>query len=185
MCFDFPTFAKPQNVIGNLNPQSVKDHYKTLNVTFGASDTEIKKRFRKLATIHHPDKNCGSKKSEETFKVILNAYETLSDSQKREIYDIKYKQHFQYLKSETSSQNNTNDKNEEPKQSSPSKKESQHTEKKKTKANYSFWIMVLLALIYLYNSNKTTTTGNEKADQKLEEQKPEDRPQSGELDFNK
>lgn len=163
----------------------MKDHYKTLNLTFGASDTDIKKRFRKLATMHHPDKNGGSNKSEETFKVILNAYETLSDSQKRVIYDVKYKQYFQHLKSETTSQNNTNAKKEEPKQPSSSIKESQHTEKIKPKANYSFWIMFLLALIYLYNSNKTTTTGNKKADQKLEEQKPENRPQSGELDFNK
>ena len=160
------------------------DHYKTLNVTFGASETEIKKRFRKLATIHHPDKNGGSKKSEETFKVILNAYETLSNKERRAIYDIKYKQHFQQPKAETTNRNNT--KHEEPKQPPPRSREYQKTEKTKPKVNYSFWVVVvLLALLYLYNANKTTTTGNSKADQQLEEQKPENRPQSGELDFNK
>ncbi len=157
-----------------------------MNLPFGASETEIKKRFRKLATIHHPDKNGGSKMSEETFKAILNAYETLSDKEKRAIYDIKYKQHFQKPKSETTNQNNTYTKQEEPKQPSPRNREYQKTEKTKPKVNYSFLVVVVvLALLYLYNSNKTTTTGNPKADQQLEEQKPENRPQSGELDFNK
>lgn len=160
------------------------DHYKILNVTFGASETEIKKRFRKLATIHHPDKNGGSKKSEETFKVILNSYETLSNKERRAIYDLKYKQHFQQPKSEPTNQNNT--KQEEQKQPPPRNKEYQQTGKTKPKVNYSFWVVVvLLVLLYLYNANKTTTTGNPKADQQLEEQKPENRPQSGELDFNK
>ncbi len=153
---------------------------------FGASETEIIKRFRKLATIHHPDKNGGSKKSEETFKVILDAYETLSDKERRASYDIKYKQHFQKKKSETTNQNSTYNKQEEPRQPPPRNREYQKTEKTKPKVNYGFWVVVvLLALLYLYNANKTTTTGNPKADQQLEEQKSENRPQSGELDFNK
>ncbi len=153
---------------------------------FRASETEIKKRFRKLATIHHPDKNGGSKKSEETFKVILNAYETLSDKEKRRIYDLKYTQQFQQPKSETTNQNNTNAKKEEPKKPPPRNQEYQKTGKKKPKVNYSFFIvLVLLAILYLYNAKKTTTTGNPKADQQLEDQQPESRPQSGEINFNK
>jgi DnaJ-class molecular chaperone len=164
----------------------LKDHYKTLNVTFGASETEIKKQFRKLAIIHHPDKNSGSKKSEETFKIILNAYEILSNKERREIYDIKLKQRFQKPKSETTKQNNTYNTQEEPKQPPPRNREYQKTEKTKSKVEYGFWILfVLIALLYLYNANKTTTTGNSKADQELEEKKQENRPQSGELDFNK
>jgi curved DNA-binding protein CbpA len=155
-------------------------------VPFGASETEIKKRFRILAIIHHPDKNNGSKKSEETFKIILNAYETLSDKEKRAVYDIKYRQHFQKPKSETTNQYNLNTKQEEAKQPPPRNRQYQRAENKKSKVNYSFWIIVvLLALFYLYNANKTTTTGNPRADKQLEEQKPENRPQSGELDFNK
>ena len=50
-----------------------------MSLTFGASDTEIKKQYRKLASIYHPDKNGGSKKSEEAFKVIVNTYQTLSN----------------------------------------------------------------------------------------------------------
>ena len=151
---------------------------------FGASEAEIKKRFRKLATIHHPDKNGGSKLSEETFKAILSAYETLSDKKKRCIYDVKYKQNFQKYKSETTNQNNSNSKQDEPKQPSPRKKEYQ--KKTNPKVIYIFWfIVILLALLYLFNTNKITTTGNTKADQQLEELKPENRPHSGELDFNK
>ena len=157
-----------------------------MNVPFGASGTEIKKRFRKLATIHHPDKNNGSKKSEETFKVILNAYETLSDKEKRIIYDIKYKHHFQKPKSGTTNENNTNTNKEEPKQPTPRNREYQKTENAKSKVNYSFWVvLVLLALFYLYNVNKKTTTGNPKADHQLEELNNENRPQSGEINFKK
>ena len=164
------------------------DYYKILNVTFGASETEIKKRFRKLATIHHPDKNGGSIKSEETFKALLNAYETLSNKDSRAIYDLEYKRHFWQPKSETKNQNSTstNTKHEQPKQSSQRNREYQKTEKANPKVNYSFWVIALiLVLLYLYNANKTTTTGNPKADQQLEVQQPENRPQSGELDFNK
>lgn len=166
---------------------TLTDYYKILNVTFGASETEIKKRFRKLATIHHPDKNGGSIKSEEAFKVLLNAYETLSNKESRAIYDLKYKRHFREPKSETKNQNSTNSntKHEQPKQP-PRNREYQKTEKTNPKVNYSFWIIVvILVLFYLYNANKTTTTGNPKADQQLEVQQPENRPQSGELDFNK
>jgi curved DNA-binding protein CbpA len=162
------------------------DHYKTLNVPFGASEAEIKKRFRKLATIYHPDKNGGSKNSEETFKVILNAYETLSEKEKRAIYDVKYTQYFQNFKSEKANQNNTYTKYKEPKQTTPRKREYPKTEKIKPKVNYVFGlVLVLLVMLYLYNANKKTTTGNPKADQQLEEQKPDNRPQSGELNFNK
>lgn len=162
------------------------DYYNILNVTFGASETEIKKRFRKLAIIHHPDKNGGSKKSEETFKVILNAYEILSNKENRAIYDLKYKQHFQQTKSEKTNQNSANTKQEQPKQTPPRNKEYQQTRTTKTKVNYSLWItIVLVVLFYLYNACKTVTKVNTKAEQKIEEQKPENRPQSGELDFNK
>ena len=67
------------------------DYYRILNININATEKEIKKSFRVLASIHHPDKNRGSKKSEETFKIILNAYETLIDSEKRALYDLEYR----------------------------------------------------------------------------------------------
>src|SRR2546425_13103379 len=64
-----------------------KDYYKILNVARGASADEIKKAFRKLARKYHPDVNPGDKKSEEKFKEINEAYEVLSDPDKRRKYD--------------------------------------------------------------------------------------------------
>ena len=64
-----------------------KDYYKVLGVTRGASAEEIKKAFRKLARKYHPDVNPGDKKAEEKFKEINEAYEVLSDADKRKKYD--------------------------------------------------------------------------------------------------
>ncbi len=63
------------------------DHYKTLGVGKGASDEEIKKSYRKLARQYHPDRNPGDKKAEERFKEISQAYDVLSDAEKRKQYD--------------------------------------------------------------------------------------------------
>ncbi len=64
-----------------------KDYYKILGVDRKASEDEIKKAYRKLALKHHPDRNPGDKKAEEKFKEINEAYQVLSDSQKRARYD--------------------------------------------------------------------------------------------------
>jgi molecular chaperone DnaJ len=64
-----------------------KDYYATLNVSRSATADEIKKAYRKLAMKFHPDKNPGDKKAEESFKEITEAYEILSDTKKREMYD--------------------------------------------------------------------------------------------------
>ena len=64
-----------------------KDYYKVLNIARSATSEEIKKAYRKLALKYHPDKNKGSKEAEEKFKEVAEAYEALSDPQKREIYD--------------------------------------------------------------------------------------------------
>jgi hypothetical protein len=155
-------------------------------LTFEASEIDIKMRFRKLASKHHPDKNGGSKKSEETFKVILDAYETLSNREKRAIYDLKYQQFFQYTRSETTNQNNTNTKEQTSRHQSSRKKEYPQKEKIKPKVKYGFWvILVILVMIYLYNKNTTNAKVNSMADKQLEEEPSESRPETGELDFNK
>jgi molecular chaperone DnaJ len=61
--------------------------YDTLGVKKGASGDEIKKAYRKLAAKYHPDKNPGDASAEEKFKEVQNAYDVLSDSEKRKQYD--------------------------------------------------------------------------------------------------
>lgn len=64
-----------------------KDYYKTLGVERKASEAEIRKAYRKLAMQYHPDRNPGDKQAEERFKEINEAYQVLSDPQKRTHYD--------------------------------------------------------------------------------------------------
>ena len=66
---------------------SKRDYYEVLGVSKSATADEIKKAYRKKAIEFHPDKNPGDKAAEEKFKEAAEAYEVLSDSQKRQRYD--------------------------------------------------------------------------------------------------
>lgn len=66
---------------------SKRDYYETLGVAKTAADPELKAAFRKLAMKHHPDKNPGDKAAEVQFKELNEAYQVLSDPQKRAAYD--------------------------------------------------------------------------------------------------
>src|ERR671930_2032645 len=64
-----------------------KDFYAVLGVSASASQDEIKKQYRKLASKHHPDKNPNDTKAAERFKDISEAYQVLGDAEKRKQYD--------------------------------------------------------------------------------------------------
>ena len=85
---DEPGIAKEiRNAELELKKSKRKDYYKILGVEKDALDPEIKKAYRKLAVIHHPDKNMNDPEAENRFKDIQEAHETLTDPQKRERYD--------------------------------------------------------------------------------------------------
>ncbi|KAI3676579.1 hypothetical protein L1987_86190 [Smallanthus sonchifolius] len=70
-----------------LIANAAKSYYDILQVQKGASDDQIKRSYRKLALKYHPDKNQGNEDANKKFAEINNAYEVLSDSEKRKIYD--------------------------------------------------------------------------------------------------
>ncbi len=67
--------------------QGTSDYYSLLNVSRDADAATIKKAYRQLALKYHPDRNQGDKDAEEMFKKVSEAYEVLSDADKRRIYD--------------------------------------------------------------------------------------------------
>ena len=64
-----------------------QDYYQTLGVGREAGEEEIRKAYRKLARKHHPDLNPGDKAAEDRFKKVQEAYDILSDSKKKQMYD--------------------------------------------------------------------------------------------------
>ena len=66
---------------------SKRDYYEVLGVSKNASEAELKKAYRRAAQKHHPDRNPGDQQAEANFKECKEAWEVLSDSQKRAAYD--------------------------------------------------------------------------------------------------
>jgi DnaJ family protein C protein 7 len=83
-----PGIAKEiRNAELELKKSKRKDYYKILGVDKDAGESEIKKAYRKLAIVHHPDKNPDDETAHQRFQEIQEAHETLSDPQKRARYD--------------------------------------------------------------------------------------------------
>src|SRR5690554_7379133 len=64
-----------------------RDYYEVLGVAKDASDEELKRAYKKLAIKYHPDKNPGDKEAEEKFKEAAEAFDVLSNKEKRSQYD--------------------------------------------------------------------------------------------------
>lgn len=64
-----------------------RDYYEVLGVSRNADEKEIKRAYRKLAKQYHPDMNPGDKKAEQKFKEVTEAYNVLSDTEKKKLYD--------------------------------------------------------------------------------------------------
>src|ERR1700709_487940 len=67
--------------------KAVMDFYETLGVKRDAAADDIRKAYRRLARKHHPDLNPGDKASEDRFKTVQEAYDILSDTKKKQMYD--------------------------------------------------------------------------------------------------
>jgi curved DNA-binding protein CbpA len=161
------------------------DYYKILEVKQDATKEEIKKKFRKLANIYHPDKNQNSLKATEYFKIVLNAYEVLNNDIKRKDYDVRYND---FYRPTISNYNET-----------INQTESNKKDLKKFQSNKKVIIVVLIIVIifYYFNSLKNEKVKKE-THYKLEESEPKSkekvdldtlenikqgRPNTGEIKF--
>jgi len=82
-----PPEAEDSHERNSMPPTAKQDYYETLGVSRKATQKEIRAVYRKLARKYHPDLNPGDKSSEEKFKQVQEAYDTLSDAKKRQAYD--------------------------------------------------------------------------------------------------
>lgn len=161
------------------------NYYKTLEVKPSATETEIKKAFRRLAIKYHPDKNKGRKDAEEKFKEIAFAYEVLSDPVRKLELDI-------YLSQQNLTFTIKSGSTRSGAESEYKKTEFKDKPNQKEEINIRvtlFWTVALIILIiYLIsNSDPETkrTTGNKKADKELEKEESARKPKTGEINFKK
>ena len=114
----------------------MKDYYKSLELRFGATSTDIKTAYRRLAKKYHPDLHFGNKLFEEKFKEINEAYSILNDKAKKDIYDINYQKSKYRQSTNNNSSNSTNNSEKKEQKQEPSsepKTKHQNTTKDKPK----------------------------------------------------
>ena len=77
--------------------ETFDDHYQTMGLLRFVNQSEIKKKYRQLAKLYHPDKNPGNPFAEERFKKIQKAHDVLIDPEKRRLYDLTFVTRHDYL----------------------------------------------------------------------------------------
>ena len=114
----------------------MKDYYRSLELSFGATSTDIKTAYRRLAKKYHPDLHFGNKLFEEKFKEINEAYSILNDKAKKDIYDINYQKSKYRQSTNNNSSNSTNNSEKKEQKQEPNsepKTKYQNTTKEKPK----------------------------------------------------
>ena len=86
--FDANDFEQDIPSMEHTDMNADKDYYKILGVDEKATEDEIKKAYRRMSMLHHPDKNGNTEESKQNFQELNNAYATLSDANKRRNYDM-------------------------------------------------------------------------------------------------
>ncbi len=134
----------------------MKDHYKNLGLGRDSSIEDVKIKYRKLAKVHHPDKNNGDEKSEEKFKEILDSYTILSNPHKKELYDIEYSnfinfnQHNPVFHSESQKKaSKYDDINSEEKKKERETRRANKVQLKKKMIRIRFFLSILCALLFI------------------------------------
>lgn len=171
-------------------PDILIDYYKILNLKIDATEEQIRKSFRKLAAIHHPDKNNGSKVSEENFKQLLSAYEILSNKEKRSQYDLKY---FNHLINKYHGEHNNQNVKRSSTTSTPCSNENVRAQGKfsllflkRYILNYKLTLIIILTImLFLYIAlQQLESVGNKNTNNKSSNKTDNvERPESGEIEF--
>jgi curved DNA-binding protein CbpA len=112
----------------------MKDYYKSLELSFGATSTDIKTAYRRSAKKYHPDLHFGNKLFEEKFKEINEAYSILNDKEKKDIYDINY-QKSKYRQSTNNNSSNSSNNSEKKEQKQEPNSEPKTKQQNTTKDN--------------------------------------------------
>lgn len=145
----------------------MKDYYASLELNFGASQSEIKASYRRLAKVYHPDLHFGNRVYEEKFKEINEAYSVLNNEELKNKYDLNYLNNIRYKssrKSEQSANSSTEEKQSKKKEPKNAYKQNTNnmidniliflkTKSKKELYRYGAVFAVILITIYIYTKD--------------------------------
>ena len=145
----------------------MKDYYASLELNFGASQSEIKASYRRLAKVYHPDLHFGNRVYEEKFKEINEAYSVLNNEELKNKYDLNYLNNIRYKSSKKSEQSANSSKDEKQSQKQEPKNANRQntnnmidniliflkTKSKKELYRYGAVFAVIIITIYIFTKD--------------------------------